>query len=257
MEPIYTPESTVAAYQLDWTISVFWRATPPDDSGWLDALRAATEPDGIRILKHQLKNETTSQFLISTKPPVSPRQFLRSVKGRLQHLLREKMPSAFQRNYSFRSVGSANRQVVEAYIAGQLGHHVMADDRVQSRLHRYQREYPEVDLSQPRCSAHGLYWYSLHLVLVNDGRWMEIRDEVLDELVRIVERAAAKRGHALSRLGVLPDHLHLAMGCPGEAAPQDVALGYMNNCAYVCGMKPVLRFSYYVGAFGEYDLGAV
>jgi len=31
----------------------------------------------------------------------------------------------------------------------------------------------------------------------------------------------------------------------------------MNNLAYTCGMKPVFRFSYYVGTFSEYDLGVI
>ena len=34
-------------------------------------------------------------------------------------------------------------------------------------------------------------------------------------------------------------------------------LGYMNNLAYVHGMKPAFRFSYYVGTFSEYDLGVI
>jgi hypothetical protein len=31
----------------------------------------------------------------------------------------------------------------------------------------------------------------------------------------------------------------------------------MNNLAYVQGMKPMFRFSYYVGTFGPYDRGAI
>jgi REP element-mobilizing transposase RayT len=86
---------------------------------------------------------------------------------------------------------------------------------------------------------------------------MEIRDELLRQCSRAVERTAAKHQHALSRMAVLPDHTHLAIGCPEDQAPRTIALGYMNNCAYACEMKPIFRFSYYVGTFGEYDLGAV
>jgi hypothetical protein len=30
----------------------------------------------------------------------------------------------------------------------------------------------------------------------------------------------------------------------------------MNNLAYAAGMKPIFKFGFYVGTFGEYDLGA-
>jgi len=257
MEPIYTPANTTAAYQLDWSLALFWRAAAVNDSTWLDPLSRAAENDGVRILKHEQRDERTSLFLLSTRPPVSPVHILRSVKGRLQYLVRDAMPRAFRRNYSLRSVGSAKRDVVENYISGQPGHHPMADERVQARLAAHQVQDPRVDLTAPRRSAHGQYWFNLHVVLVNEGRGMEIRDDVLALLGRAVERTAKKHGHALSCRAVLPDHIHVAMGCPEGQSPEEVALSYMNNCAHACGMKPVLRPSYYVGTFGEYDLGAV
>jgi REP element-mobilizing transposase RayT len=257
MKAIYTPADTRAAYQLNWGLTVFWRTEAVDEAEWLDLLRPATERDGVRVLEHRGSADGTSQFLVSTRPDVSPERLLWSVKGRLQHVLRERMPAAVQRNYALRSIGTVKRQVVEGYIVDQLGHHEMADERVQARLRGYQREHREVDLSVPRESAHGRYWYNLHVVFVNSGRWMEIEDEVLSRLAHTIERVAAKRGHALSRVAVLPDHVHLAVGCNASESPEDVALSYMNNCAYACGMKNVFQPSYYVGTFGEYDLGAV
>lgn len=256
-EPIYTSANTTAAYQLNWTVTVFWRVAPPEDVQWLLHLGRAVEPDGVRVLEHRFADERTSQFFLSTKPQASPRRFLRSVKGRLQYLVRDRLPKALRRHYAFRGVGSAKTRVVEAYIADQLGHHGMADERVQARLRGLQRVYGETDLSQPRRSAHGQYWYNLHLALANEGRWMEVRDEVLARVAGMAERAAERRGHALSRLSVLPDHMHLALGCHVSESPQEVALCYLNNCAYACDMRPVFRFSYYVGTFGEYDLGAI
>jgi hypothetical protein len=40
---------------------------------------------------------------------VAPSQCLRSIKGRLQHLVRAALPRAFRRNYSIRSLGTANQ----------------------------------------------------------------------------------------------------------------------------------------------------
>jgi REP element-mobilizing transposase RayT len=257
MGPIYTPHNTEPAYELNWGLTVFWRGTPIPNDVWLAALQRGTEPDGVRVLKHRIATNNASQFFVSTKPHVSLQQLIRSVKGRLQHQIRERSPKPFQRNYCLRSIGSATRSVVEAYVASQLGHHRMADPNVQRRLARFQRYYAGVDLSKPSFSAHGEYWHNLHLVFVHEDRWMEIRESVLGRLLAVIEGAARKHGHRLSRAAVLPDHIHLTLGCDISESPEQVVLGYMNNCAYVCGMKPVFRFSNYVGTFGEYDRGAV
>jgi hypothetical protein len=57
--------------------------------------------------------------------------------------------------------------------------------------------------------------------------------------------------------GILPDHVHLALGCPIDVAPIDVALGFLNNLAFVHEMRPVFQFGAFIGTFGEYDSGAV
>ena len=256
MQPIYTPDTCRAAYQLQWSLSVFWRA-PQDDETWLDALRDATEPDGVRVLGHRLAGPKTSQFHLSTKPHVAPAEFAQSVKGRLQHILGARAPKAFQRHYSFRSIGSMTRSAVEQYVADQVGHHPMADDRVQAKLADSQIACPDVDLSEPRQSGHARYWYNLHVAFVNDGRWMEVRDDVLHGLRQMILGVAHKRGHRLSRAGIVPDHTHLVLGCSVHECPEDVVLCYMNNLAFTCGMRPVFQFGYYVGTVGEYDTRVV
>ena len=82
-------------------------------------------------------------------------------------------------------------------------------------------------------------------------------EQVLCKLIDTIERAAAKHGHRLSRAALLADHIHLTLGCQIDESPEEVALGYINNCAYACGMKPAFQFSYYAGTIGEYDRGAV
>ena len=257
MNPLYTSDNTRAAFELNWGLTLFWRDAPLTEDLWLSDLQDATEGDGVRVIKHQITTNEASQFFVSTKPHVSPSELIRSVKGRLQNLIRHHAPKAFQRNYCVRSIGSATREVVENYVADQLGHHRMADPDVRQRLAKFQKIYPDVDLSRLCYSAHGMYWYNLHVVLVNQERWMEIREDVLTKLTSVIERAAAKHGCRLSRLGLVPDHIHMTMGCPIDKSPQEIALGYLNDCAYACGMKPVYRFGYYVGTFGEYDRGAV
>ncbi|WP_397568393.1 hypothetical protein [Schlesneria sp. T3-172] len=126
-----------------------------------------------------LPGDTTCQLFLSTRPEVAPPSIVKSVKGRLQHLLRETTPKAFRRKFLLAAIGNAKREVVEAYVASQLDHHRMADDRVQNALQQFQLAFPEVDLSQRQTTAHGAYLYSMHLVLVHSGRWNEVRDEAL------------------------------------------------------------------------------
>lgn len=257
MQPIYTSENVVPAYQLNWGLTLHWRKQPIAEDAWIEELRKVTEPDGVRVLRHRFMPGNMSQFFVSTKPNVSPSQIIRSVKGRLQNIVRFRQPKAFQRNYCIRSIGSATRSVIEDYVAKQVDRHRMADPRVQDQLIKYQKTFLDVDLSQPVMSAHGQYWYNLHLVLVNLDRELEIQFGVLDELSRMIERVARKYRLRVSTVGLLADHIHLAIGCEVNQSPQEVALSYLNNLAYAVGMKPYFQFGYYVGTFGEYDRGAV
>ncbi|MGH7138540.1 MAG: hypothetical protein ACREHD_22555, partial [Pirellulales bacterium] len=79
-EAIYTATSCKAAYKLNWSLAVFWNASPPPAVGWLDALGKDTEPDGVRLLEHRLAKGNVSQFLVSTRPETAPSDLARSIK---------------------------------------------------------------------------------------------------------------------------------------------------------------------------------
>lgn len=255
-DPIYTPANTTPAYQLNWSYTAFWHDTPLPPS-WLPALREASEPDGIRVLQHTLGNRNSSQFLLSTRPHVAPVLLVTRVKGRLQHLVRAHRPKAFQRNYSLRSVGSTTREKLQSYLETQADHHPMADPKVQDMFQRLQVRNPQVDLAAPRFTAHGQYWYNLHVVMVNDLREPEIHEETLLKMRDMIVRASAAKGHLLSHGAILADHVHLTLGCQPELSPLEVALSYMNNLCFACGMRRLFKFSCFVGTFGEYDLGVI
>ena len=127
-------------------MAVFWHE-PIKEDGWLAELRAATEADGVRILKHRFIKPGIGQFVASSRPDLSPERLVRSVKGRLQHLVRRRQPRAFRRNYGLRSIGSATRERVEQYVRSQAEHHPMADPRVQETLRAVQIDNPRIDLS--------------------------------------------------------------------------------------------------------------
>ena len=256
-DPLYTADNCTPAYQLRWSLALFPHAELPSAEIWLEALKHGTETDGVRLLECHRRAADVWQFLLSTLPTVAPPQIIKSVKGRLQNLVHETHPKAFRRNFSLTSVGDANRTAVEQYVSDQLGHHRMADPRIEARLQRYQLAFPEVDLSRPIFSDHGRYVYNLHLVLVHAERWRDVSEGFLDATRDMVLKVARQKGHRLSRLAILADHVHLSFGAPYERSPEEIALSYLNNLAYGHGMQPVYQFGYYVGTFGEYDMDAV
>ena len=257
IKPIYTSENCKPSFKLYWTLALFWKVQPIAAEHWLDDLKPATEKDSARILEYRLKDGTTSQFLISGRPELAPDSIIRSAKGRLQYCIRAQAPKAFKRNYSIKSIGSAKLDVVQQYLDSQLDHHQMADPKVQAKLDKYQFNNPNVDLKSPRYSSHGQFIYNLHLVFVHAERWREIRDDRLAKSLEMIQRTAQKKNHLLSKARLLPDHIHLTLGCYITESPMDVALGYLNNIAYGHGMKPIFQSSFFVGTVGEYDLGAI
>src|SRR5262249_36974490 len=157
--PIYTRDNCTFCCPLQWGLSVFWRSSI-SDAPWYDDLAGAVEADDIRLLGHRFARPGVSQFMLSTQPHVSPLLIVKRVKGRLQYLVRRTLPRALQRNYAIRSIGRVTREVVENYVASQLGHHRMADERVRALLERLQIVQAEVELAKPRATSHGLYWYN-------------------------------------------------------------------------------------------------
>ena len=253
--PIYTPENCRAAYRLYWSLAIFWKSAALPTGGWLEALANATENDGVRLLEHRHTKSNVSQFLISTRPETAPADIARSVKGRLQYLVRASAPKAFRRNYGLRSVGDARGDVVQEYVRTQTEHHAMADPRVRGRIEALAIAGVGDDLLKPRIGSHAQFCYNLHLVLVNRERGMDLR--ALEGRRERVAAIAAKKSHLIGAGQLLGEHLHVTLGCQLGESPGEVARSSMNNLAYGEGMKPIFEYGCYVGTFGEYDLDAV
>ena len=253
--PIYTPENCRAAYRLYWSLAIFWKTAAPLAAEWLETLTNATENDGVRLLEHRHTKNNVSQFLVSTRPETAPADIARSVKGRLQYLVRESAPKAFRRNYGLRSVGEARGDVVQEYVRTQTAHHAMADPRVQARIEALAIAGVGDDLLKPRIGSHAQFCYNLHLVLVNRERGMDLPG--IEGRRDRVAAIAAKKSHLIGAGQLLGDHLHVTLGCQLGESPGEVARSYMNNLAHGEGMKPIFEYGFYVGTFGEYDLDAV
>lgn len=257
MDPIYTADNTTAAFQLNWSVALFGKMDLPSPPTWIAALQTATERDRVRILEHHHTSPSVLQFMVSTPPALSPSEIIRSVKGRLQYIIRDQIPKAFRRNYFIGAVGEVKCEVLDQYIARQTSKHPMADPDVQKRFERLQYHNTAVDLSAKRTGCYGQFVYSLQIVLRTAHGWNEVRESILTLSQNTVLRAANQKKWLVSRIGFLSDHVHLLIGVGNTESPQSVALSLLNNLAFVQEMKPVFQFSYYVGTFGPYDRDAI
>jgi REP element-mobilizing transposase RayT len=211
----------------------------------------------VRLLEHRAAKANVSQFFVSTPPELSPADFVRSIKGRLQYLVRQQMPKPFRRNYGLRSVGKARGETVQEYVRTQTQHHVMADPRVQARLAALSIQGLGPGLLKPRLASHAQFCYNLHLVLVNRDRGKHLQTDCLERRRDRLLAIARKKSHEIGNGQLLADHIHLTLGCNLTESPSEVALRYMNNLAYAEGMKRIFEFGFYVGTIGEYDLNAL
>lgn len=257
--PQYDPRTAEAAFQLrySWT---GWASESPFATrpiALIEATKPLWESDGLRVLESRWTTELI-QILFSASRDVSPVFVAARAKGRLDHTLRQAgLTLPFSRKVAVRSVGDNTREDVEAYVARQVVKEQFVDPRWSAVLSEFTVVNEAVDLSQPTESARGRYWYNLHLVLVVDGRCRLSDLNVFRTLRDGCFKIAAKKGHLLSRVSVMPDHLHLALRANPEESPNDVAFAYQNNLAYMVNLGRLWQDSFYVGTFGEYTTQAI
>jgi REP element-mobilizing transposase RayT len=260
-EPIYTSKNVpTPAYQLrfSWACWPSGRAVFPP---WIDVLfeelAVKWDTDGIRRLESDLSLERI-QMTVSVKPHVSPVVLAARLKGRLDHALRQAgNVVTFSRKISLRSLGDATRTTVEQYIRNQIPKERYVDRGTEALLSQFTVRNAHVDLFLPTETNSGRYWYNLHLVLVTAGRQGCFDTACLKTIRDGCFQIAAKKGYLISIASAVPDHLLVAMRGNIEHSPQDIALAYMNNLAYLAGKVPIWDFGYYVGTFGEYDMRSV
>lgn len=88
-------------------------------------------------------------------------------------------------------------------------------------------------------------------------RWRTVELTFLERTQQAVLATAAEKNDSLSRVGILPDHVHLTLRPHYERSPAEVALSYMNNIADWHGQVRMWMDSYYIGTIGPYDLQAI
>ena len=255
--PIYTVENTNFAFQLLWSVAIFWKERGAGDA-WLPELKTQCEAAGLRILQHRLTENGCSLFLVSTRPQTTGSEVIRGIKGRLQALVRKTRPNVLRRNYELHSIGSTTRDKTEAYVARQLDHHDIDPEQIRStKLDDLQFINPDVDLGKLRFTSHGRFVCNLHIGFRFTADTIPLSANALGKVRSVVRRTADRHGFFLSRFGLLEDHVHLVIGIATTDSPAEVAVSFMNNIAWVFKMHPVLWKSCYIGTIGEFNLGAV
>jgi REP element-mobilizing transposase RayT len=258
-QPLYGAGSVHPAFELrySWTA---WPSQPPfqADAGVLDEIKPLWEDDGMRMLDRYWAEDKV-QLTFSATPQVSPVFLAGRAKGRLQHAIRKTTRGfpGFSRKVSVCSVGHNSREDVEAYIASQVDTARFAVPSLRALLAEFTVVCKDVDLSVPTETAHGRYAYNLHLVLVTAERYWVVDRARLTTLRDTSFRIAEKKGHRISRLSVMPDHLHVSLRGNIQHSPQEIALAFQNNLAYALGQVKLWADTYYVGTFGDYDMWAI
>jgi len=259
--PIYAAASVRPVHNLryDWTGWLRDHASfPPTLPAAIDHCRAAWQADGL-TLDHWHTVGGRIQLLFSAGPGVSPALCAGRAKGRLQHALRQAgTPVSFSRRVGFRSLGDNTREIVERYVAGQVGKSDYVDPRFKTYLGQFTQEDVGTRLAEPFASGHGRYWYNLHVVIVvQDRRFPMTRHEtfvcVRDESVAIAKRG----GHEVAEISVMPDHVHLALRGNIQQSPLDIGLEYLNGLSRALGNNRCWSEEFYVGTFSEYGVDKI
>jgi REP element-mobilizing transposase RayT len=253
----YTIENTAAAYQLRWSLALFPTTSLPNQLDWINELSSRCEPDGIRVLEGSVSNAGSLFLLLSTLPAVKPSFMVQRVKGRLQHLLRERGGIDWKRNFRLSTIGDANADTVDRYVADQLGHHRLASPTSEAALANAAWHDPSVDVTAPINSSHGQYVLGLHGVLVHAERWRTAIPSFVDRTRQAALSALQEFDCQASRIALLADHLHYTVRFHYDVAPAEIALLMMNRIRESHDGLRLWMDSFYVGSIGPYDMNAV
>lgn len=259
-QPLYEAGAVTPCYRLRYG----WTGWPTMGTRFPDAMAgrpavptADWEGDLLRLLENSFSPERVL-MTFSVTPQVAPVFFVAHVKGRLQHALRQAgAPVKFSRKVAMVSIGENHREDVEQYIQQHGQKEAHGDPALEERLRPFTVVNADVDLSLPSETTSGRYWCNFHLVLVHAQRWRNADPLWLGRIRDQSFRIAEKKVYRVSRLSVVPDHVHICLRGNIEHSPEQIALAFQNNLAYTLGQVRVWQATYYVGTFGEYDMNTV
>ncbi len=223
---------------------------------FFDALRQAWAQDGLE-LQHCDWRSAEIQMAFQTGPDVSPERFAGRVKGRLQHALRKAgLPAGFSRKTAVRALGDNVSDVVAGYLRQQTVRAALLDERYRATLRAAAFEDAAVDLAAPEETAHGRYWFNLHLVATTEGRFRIGKEDFLDKVRAGVFAWARETGCALKAFAPMPDHVHVAARGRPQQTPRELGAALWRELNRAAGCR-LMSDRVYAGTFSEYGRGVL
>ena len=145
-------------------------------------------------------------------------------------------PPLWQRGYLARSVGRVCVERVKQYLDQQSEHHGYAS-RVLPPIFRYRVEAPAALTAQ-----HAVFELNHHLVLATQHRKGIFDSARGAALGHYWLRVAEKRGFAIDRISIVPDHIHLLVRTPPKMSIEECVLSLLNNGQYFVGQHSPQAF---------------
>jgi len=262
LPPPYIPENLKIVHNLhyDWTgwISKGHGTFPVTTRQAICDCEPLWKTDGLQLEKTLIK-ASQIQILFKAQPNLSPYDFTRLIKGRLQHALRKiGTPVKFSRKVGFRSLGDNTRVILKRYIEKQARKSDYVDPRFKDWLDRYNFSIPKVKLAVPSPTSTGRYWYALHLVIVVANRTIPMTmKNTFDKVANCCFAIAHKKGYEIAELSIMPDHIHISLRGKLSDSPADILSSFMNNLWHCLNVGICWNYECYAGTFSEYSLGQI
>lgn len=215
--------------------------------------------DHLRLLLSLRPEQTVFRAVQMLKGNLS-RQFSLVYPGLLEQY-RLKRPLAA--GYFARSSGKADLQTVRKYIADQPTHHGYRGEWTAALT------YTNPDFRSPAYSyEHSACVLNYQVVLVTKFRTEIFDEHIAPKLFEYILAIGNKRGFAVDRMSLMPDHIHLLIEGRPEKSVAEYALSIVNNTQswmmknYWGVLKEmncwdVWQPSFYAGTIGEYSTAQV
>jgi putative transposase len=209
-------------------------------------LKAKAYPDHLRCL-------------LSLRPSDSISKTLQTVKTNLSRELGSRFglqAPVWADGFLARSAGRVRIDAVKHYLDFQSEHHGYAQ-RAHPPVFRFIAKNPIV-----LTAAHSVFDLNHHIVLATSYRRGVFGSRIGNELLEYWERVAIKKGFAIDRATVLPDHIHLLVRIVPKLSIENCVLALMNNGQHwfgkhypellaQAGLNQLWQPSAYVGTSGK------
>ncbi len=212
-------------------------------------------PDHLRLMVSLKPEHTISRAVQMLKGNIS-RQFSLAHPDLLnRHLTR----TPWAKGYFARSSGTVDLETVRQYVANQAAHHGYRGEWAAALT------YTNPDFRSPAFGFdHCVCILNYQIILVTKFRTALFDEYIGPKLFEYIVRVGRKRGFAVDRIGIMPDHLHLIIEGRPDLSVADYALSVMNNTQrwmekHYSGVLQetkcwdVWQPSFYGGTIGEYS----